>query len=222
MAYLSWCGCVFFFTKATTNHRVSFTAVKNACLKLLHYVQILPYRVREAKRQGKAVIDGDGSYLYRKRMQLEASGMTCAPLPLPSFPPLGWTLLTETNQMEMKALMPVVYPTTLYEYLAEGVGNVSGAHAFRALTRGYTHWASGRLNKLEANTCNPTLCFVCCQMRPSMKSGFYTVKIILRKHDDNVASIAQATCQCAAGYVISYSILLKLVMCVCTVHVYFK
>ena len=55
-----------------------------------------------------------------------------------------------------------------------------------------------------------------------MKSGFYTVKIILRKRDNNVASIAQATCQCAAGYVISYSLLLKLVMCVFTVHVYFK
>ena len=139
-------------------------------------------------------------------MQLEASGIACAPLPLPTFPPLGWTLITEINQREMKALMPVVYPTTLYEYLAEGVGNASGAHAFRALTRGYTHWASGRLNNLEANTCNPTLCFVRCQMRPSMKSGFYTVKIILRKGDDNVASIAQATCQCAAGYVISYCI----------------
>ena len=160
MVYLSWCGCVFFFTKATTNHRVSFTAVKNACLKLLHYVQILPYRVREAKRQGKAVIDGDGSYLYRKRMQLEASGMTCAPLPLPSFPPLGWTLLTETNQMEMKALMPVVYPTTLFEYLAEGVGNVSGAHAStdeRLHSLGFGTPKQARSQHLQSNALLRTL-----------------------------------------------------------------
>ena len=80
--------------------------------------------------------------------------------------------------------------------VAQGVG---GKGAFRALTRGYTHWASGRLNKLEVNTCNQTLCFVCCQMRPSMKTGFYTIKLILRKSDNNVAVIAQAICQCAAG-----------------------
>ena len=29
------------------------------------------------------------------------------------------------------------------------------------------------ISKLEINTCNPTLCFVCCQMRPSMKPGYY-------------------------------------------------
>ena len=157
------------------------------------------HRVRQAKRHGKGVIDVDGSYFYRKREKLEASGVTCAPLPLPTFPPLGWTLITDSNQRNVKPVMPVVYPTTLYEYLAEGVGNVSGKGAFRALTRGYTHWASGRINKLEVNTCNPTLCFVRCQMRPSMKTGFYTVKLILRKSNNNVAVIAQAICQCAAG-----------------------
>ena len=99
-------------------------------------------------------------------MQLEASGVVCAPLALPTFPPLGWTPVTKENQNNVKMLLPLMYPTTLYEYLAEGVGNVSGKGAFRALTRGYTHWASGRLNKLEINTCNPTLCFVRCQMRP--------------------------------------------------------
>ena len=159
----------------------------------------ITYRVRQAKKQGRAVIDVDGSYLYRKQMQLEASGITCAPLPLPTFPPLGWTQVSDLNQREIKMSMPLLYPTTLYEYLAEGVGNVSGKGAFRALTRGYTHWASGRLNKLEVNTRNPMLCFVRCQMRPSMKAGFYNVKMILRKGDNNVAVIAQATCQCAAG-----------------------
>ena len=144
-------------------------------------------------------MDVDGSYLYRKRLLLETSGIVCAPLPLPSFPPLGWTQVTDTNQEEIKKAMPLIHPTTMYEYLAEGVGNVSGRGAFCALTRGYTQWASGRLSKLEINTCNPTLCFVRCQMRPSMKPGYYTVKIILRKGENNASVIAQAACQCAAG-----------------------
>jgi len=139
--------------------------------------------VREAKRTGRKVIDVDGSCLYH----------------LPSFPPLGWTRITDVNRNEVTKILPSVYQTTLYAYLAEGVGNVSGKGAFRALTRGYIHWASGRLHKLEANTCNPTLCFIRCQMRPSVKCGFYTVKMILVKDPNNVAVIKQATCECAAG-----------------------
>lgn len=159
------------------------------------------HRVREAKRTGRKVIDVDGSCLYRMRLQLEESGVHCAPLPLPSFPPLGWTQITDVNRDEVTKLLPSVYPTTLYEYLVEGVGNVSGKGTFRALTRGYIHWASGRLHKLEANTCNPTLCYLRCQMRPSMKRGFYTVKMILMKDSNDVAVIKQATCECAAGLV---------------------
>ena len=87
----------------------------------------------------KCHVDVDGSYLYRNREQLEASGITHAPLPFPTFPPLGWTLITDSNQRDVKITLLVVHPTTLYEYLAEGVGNVSGKGAFRALTRGYTH-----------------------------------------------------------------------------------
>ena len=44
------------------------------------------YRVRGAKQLGKRVIDVDGSYLYRKQLQLESSGVVvCAPLPPPTF-----------------------------------------------------------------------------------------------------------------------------------------
>lgn len=115
------------------------------------------------------------------QLQLEESGVHCVPLPLPSFPPLGWTQITDANRDEVTKLLPTVYPTTLYEYLAEGVGNVSGKGAFRALTRGYVHW-EGRLHKLEANTRNPTLCFIRCQIRPSMKRGFYTAGLVFTQY----------------------------------------
>jgi hypothetical protein len=126
--------------------------------------------------------------LYRKRLQLEAAA-------LPALPPFGCTQVTASNQGDMKKTMPQLYTTTLYEYLAECVGNVSGKGGFRVQTRGYTHWASRCLSKLVINTCNPMLCFVRCQMRPLMKPGPYTVKMILCKRDKNVADIAQATCQ---------------------------
>ena len=89
-----------------------------------------------------------------------------------------------------------------YYYLAEGVGNAKGSNAFRALKRGYVHWASGRLSKLEVQTRHPNFTFVRCSMIPSMRTGTYTVKIMLEKRtigSQIVASIHQASCQCAAG-----------------------
>ena len=72
------------------------------------------YRVRGAKQLGKRVIHVDGSYLYRKQLQLESSGVVCAPLPPPTFPPLGWTRVTDVNQEEIKRSMPFIHPTTLF------------------------------------------------------------------------------------------------------------
>ena len=87
-----------------------------------------------------------------------------------------------------------------YSYLAEGVGHSKGEGAFRALSRGYTHWASGRMEELGINTHNPNFCHVRYLMKPSMKSGKYKVYILLRR-DGEFATIAKATCECAAGYV---------------------
>ena len=68
----------------------------------------------------------------------------------------------------------------LYTYLAEGTGNQSAGHgAFRALQRGYNHWASGRRNHLEVNYKHPLFCHVRCSMTPSMKPGVYHVYILL-------------------------------------------
>ena len=108
----------------------------------------------------------------------------------------------EENKREIAKEMPLVLQTTLYTYLAEGVGNAKGSKAFRALKRGYVHWASGRLSKMEVQTRHPLYTFVRCQMVPSMRAGTYTVTMILKKeklHDQVVASIEQASCECAAG-----------------------
>ena len=56
----------------------------------------------------------------------------------------------------------------VYTYLAGHVGRMGEQGAFRALTRGYTHWTSGLLQQLEVNTNNPNFCHVRVAMKPSM------------------------------------------------------
>ena len=88
----------------------------------------------------------------------------------------------------------------VYAYLAEGVGQSTAADgAFRALSRGYTHCASGRLDKLEVNTNHRKYCHVRSIMKPSMKQGAYHVYILLELTEGKIASICTATCECAAG-----------------------
>ena len=72
--------------------------------------------------------------------------------------------------------------------------------AFRSLQRGFIHWSSGRLSKLEINYCHPQFCHVQCHMTPSMKQGVYKVYMLLGCVSD-FATILSATCECAAGLV---------------------
>ena len=97
----------------------------------------------------------------------------------------------------------MVFPLgVLYTYLAEGVGRSKAAEgAFRALSRGFTHWASGRLEHLEINVKNPSYCHVRSNMKPSMKQGSYDVYLLLERTKEDMASIRTGTCQCSAGYV---------------------
>ncbi len=88
----------------------------------------------------------------------------------------------------------------MYTYLAGHVGRIGEQGAFRALSRGYTHWASGRVDELQVNTNNPICCHVRSKMKPSMKTGVYNTYIFLAREGD-VACIKLATCECAAGYV---------------------
>ena len=86
----------------------------------------------------------------------------------------------------------------LYTYLADCVGKSKRGEAFRSLQRGFTHWASGRLAKMEVNCRHPQFCHVRCQMTPSMKQGLYHVYILLGR-EGGMAMIRTATCECAAG-----------------------
>ena len=74
--------------------------------------------------------------------------------------------------------------------------------AFRALKRGYVHWASGRVSKVEVQTRHPLFTFIQSTVIPSMRSGSYSVKLLLRKRtlrDQVVGDVYQASCECAAG-----------------------
>lgn len=86
----------------------------------------------------------------------------------------------------------------LYTYLAGHVGRKGDEGAFRALTRGYNHWASGRLDQLEINVNHPEYCHIRCSMKASMKSNMYHVYLLLGRQGE-LATVVSATCECAAG-----------------------
>ena len=110
-------------------------------------------------------------------------------------------LLFDSAKLFLNACMHA-YIGTVYAYLAEGIGRdlTEQGSTFRALTRGYIHWASGRMDQMEINTRHPEFCHVKCCMNPSMKPGVYHVYILLRR-DGEVGNVCTATCECAAGYV---------------------
>ena len=172
-------------------------------------------RIRQAVEEKAKVVDVDGSYLYRKHQRLEAAGVNVAPLETPSPPLTGWESVSEDNVKVLADNIPrvtagglifllfntdtsIVFNTgLLYTYLA-GESCNEGRSTFRALTRGYTHWASGRLDHLEINSQHPQYCHVRSIMKPSMKPGNYHVYLLLGC-DGELAHIHAATCECAAG-----------------------
>ena len=91
-----------------------------------------------------------------------------------------------------------IYVGALYSYLVEDVGKSGGEGTFRVLSRGYVHWASGRMEKLEINVQNSMFCHFRCTIKPSMKSGSYKVYVLL-KRDGTFGQVKSATCGCAAG-----------------------
>lgn len=86
----------------------------------------------------------------------------------------------------------------VYSYLAGHVGKSGEQGAFRALARGYVHWASGRLEQLEVNVQHPEYCHIRCTMKASMKANVYKVYMLLGRVGE-FASIMSAKCECAAG-----------------------
>ena len=86
----------------------------------------------------------------------------------------------------------------MYTYLGCGTGRSQTEGAFRALTRGFNHWASGRLSKIQVNSSHPEFCHVHATCVPSIKQGTYHVYLLLAR-DGAVGTICTATCECAAG-----------------------
>ena len=98
----------------------------------------------------------------------------------------------------LKNELLICHSGLVYTYLAGHVGHTRDQGAFRALARGYTHWASGRLQELAVNTNHPYYCHVRCTMNPSMKTGTYEVYLLLSR-EGSLAAICSAKCDCAAG-----------------------
>lgn len=157
-------------------------------------------RIHKAQDDGEEVVDIDGSYLYKKVQQLNNSGVHTEPPDLPSSAPIsGWEALTEATIGEISQKLPCVTSGMVYSYLSKETCQDDGRSTFRALARGYTHWASGRINTISVNLQHPINCHVESVMRPSMKAGSYRVWIMLGKDDLGYAYVMRATCGCAAG-----------------------
>ncbi len=166
-------------------------------------------RIAEVLKEGKGeeVVDVDGSYLYKKHKALSDAGVQVKDLVAPPPPVNGWITLTHDNCVNESSKMPPVTSGTLillcgacyycllfcegllYNYLAGNIGRKDGSEgAFRALSRGYTVWASGRVDKIDVNSSNPLFCHVRCVVKASMKAARYNVCILL-KSKDKVTSI---------------------------------
>lgn len=141
------------------------------------------------------------------------------PVPLgpprvPSSPLTGWEVITRDNVKDIAPMchvitsgMPetssfsLVFDINMVPYLEHGVGCSETQRAFRALTRGYNHWASGRLVQLEVQTLHPLYCHIRATLTPSMKPGSYHVYVLLIR-EGMVGTIQTETCECAAGMAI--------------------
>ena len=86
----------------------------------------------------------------------------------------------------------------VYVYMAKGVSASQQQGAFRALSRGYIHWKSGRINNIEVNLKHPNYCHIKCSVKPSMKQGVCCIYLLLQKNEEH-GNIITATCECAAG-----------------------
>ena len=71
-------------------------------------------RIRLAREEGVAVVDGCGSYLTQKLDKLKQSGLKIIPSPLefPSPPLSGWEIVSADNCEDIATRMPRVTPGT--------------------------------------------------------------------------------------------------------------
>ena len=126
-------------------------------------------------------MDVDESYLHKKRLRLEESGLVMAPMLPPKSAPLsGWEVVTEANIETIAQKLPYVTFGMINSYLDIHTGREHGEGTFRALSRGYTHWASGHVERIEVKCNNSLYCHVQSVMKPSMRQGSYRIWIVLK------------------------------------------
>ena len=114
---------------------------------VLYYV-FCPYSIKEVKIQGLPVLDRDGGCLSRKWHRLSEDELTPQPLPIPEQPLTSWEELNPETLSQVASRIPKISLGTLYQHLSTGVGQERESKTFRALYRGYNHWASGRVDKI--------------------------------------------------------------------------
>ena len=69
--------------------------------------------MKEVEQEGLAIVDVDGSYLYRKYKTLTKAGEKVS-LPSVPLPPIsGWTTMSDENYMSLAPTMPPVTQGTL-------------------------------------------------------------------------------------------------------------
>ena len=86
----------------------------------------------------------------------------------------------------------------IYTYLSTRAARECGEDTFRALSHGYTHWVSGRIDRVEVNDNSPEFCHIRSNTKPLMKPGTYNVWVLLGRMG-SFATVQCATCECAAG-----------------------
>ena len=187
---------------------------KYIVISMYNVTTVVCSRINQAEEEGISVIDVDGSYMYRKYQHLVESGESVIQPDHPGPPPSGWKVVNEGTYKDVTPSIPLVttgkiiiivniisnytFTGLVYSYLAGHCGRDSSEGAFRALSRGYIHFASGRLEGIEVNINHPLYCHVRCTIKPSMKSGTYHVYLLLQR-DGELATMCSATCECAAG-----------------------
>ena len=138
----------------------------------------------------------DGGCLAQKWHRLSQQGFDLQPLPVPQTPLAGWRVLNQQSIPVLHERIPIISNGNMYQYLSCGEKQST---TFCALYRGYNHWASGRVEKIEININDPSYCFVHCCVVPSMKTGIYKVDLLLKKNSTGYGEIHTASYQCAAG-----------------------
>ena len=72
-------------------------------------------RVKQAEEEATAVVDVDGSYLYRKYQRLVEYGKDATQPDHPRSPPSGWKVVNERTYKDIAPSIPLVTTGTIFK-----------------------------------------------------------------------------------------------------------